>query len=676
MGFIIEGLNLDPTFAAVGRMDLTDDLVADSAESYLQDGIQVTGDIQVPLTWPINSWDVEEIQAATAYDGLCCLYLHKDAADCYSLMGTDAGMTPNIFATFKGTDSNTDPWSGNQFPFTYWNPAMVDPMVVEFATNIPIFDDMQYVSSYLTEIDPLVRAELIKEYAINCIEEDTFVDFEILNPWQHGTWTSRGPSPDSAVAYRNVRGKISLGGKCCLYRIGLDDGSLKMGFKAGGSVFDALEYSTDGVTYIDTNTFPFTWFYAERIDELGTFNYALAFGNGLLPIWDNEDDADDYIDGTKPIEDAPNYPIISGERDPKNPTGDPSIETIFGEVGAQSIFSQQYIVPTGVLYEIANTFYDTTTAGLWDDIKKGLKMYGENSPIEVIENLTYYPLDLSTVFTNVSSQNHIYFGGYQMNLTQGSVDKIINPNGSKDMGSVPIQRTWHNWMDFEPYCKLYVNLPYCGEYQLNLSEYYDKYLSVKYFIDTRTGSCCACLLADGHLVDKFNGQMGVQMPIKLTDFSAYANSQIQTLLGMGGQAVQSGTNLAGAIGQGTQAGLSAGAVAFGAAGLAGVAGAALGARTAYGLTQNNINNFAKTKGGSTSMLNMYMPQQITFTFEINQPDVPNNFYQLNGYPSNKTGAVGSFSGYLKCDNVKLKLSGATDAEYEKARALLLGGIYL
>lgn len=542
------------------------------------------------------------------------------------------------------------------------------------ATNIPIFlyTDVEYYNTY---IDPLKTDEerlMALRHAINFSDvgfEPEGDDFEILNPWQHGTWDEYGPSPDTPIAYRNVRGKI-VSGKIALYKIGYDDGSLKMGIKSNAT-FASLEYSTDGITWHAVDSFPFEWFYKVRENELGTFNYGLALGNGLIPEWGNEEDADDYIDGDKPIEDADNWDKISpAYPDPKLP-GDPDNITEFGEVGARSIFSQQYVVPLSVLYEIANTFYDTTAAGLWEDIKKGLEMYGD-SPIEAIENLSYYPLDLTQVFPG-ASQSHIYFGGYKLDL-QGSVYKIANPNGFKTLGSVTFNRINNNWLDFEPYTKLFVNIPYCGEYQLDLSEYYGKELSVQYFIDTRTGSCCCVLLANGHMVDKFNGQMGVQMPIKLTDFSAYANSQINTLLGMGGQTMQN----MGSVGQTASQAVAAGsgAALAGAGALAVGMGGIMGTKTVYGLAQNNINRYTKTKGGSTSMLNMYMPQRICFTFERNLPDIPANFYQMNGYPSNAGGNIGSFSGYLKCDTVKLNMPGATDTEMEKARGLLLSGVFL
>lgn len=517
--------------------------------------------------------------------------------------------------------------------------------------------------------------QLCEDHIINYIESESTPEgeyFEISLQWTTSTWTSdRQPQVTGQPGFQGIRGKI-VSGKLALYKIkGINDGKLKYGISSDAEFYD-LQYSNDGYTWTDAVDIPYTFLYRKREKELGTFSYALSFANGRIPIWSNKGDADDYIDGNLPIEDADNWDQISPNYpDPKVP-GDPDRITDFGEVGARSIFSQQYVIPLAVLYEIANTFYDTTTAGLWDDIKKGLQMYGD-SPIEAIENLSYYPLDLTQVFPG-TSQNFIYFGGYKFDLTQGSVYKIANPNGFKTLGSVRFNRINKNWLDFEPYCKLFVNIPYCGEYQLDLTEYYDRELSVQYFIDTRTGSCCCVLLADGHLVDKFNGQMGVQMPIKLTDFSAYANAQIQTLLGFGGQAAQNTGNIASQAVQGAAAG--SGAAIAGAGVLAAGVGGVIGAKTVYGLAQNNINRYTKTKGGSTSMLNMYMPQTVCFTFERNIPDIPANFYQMNGYPSNSSGKIGNFSGYLKCDTVKLNIPGATDMEFEKARGLLLSGVYI
>lgn len=200
-------------------------------------------------------------------------------------------------------------------------------------------------------------------------------------------------------------------------------------------------------------------------------------------------------------------------------------------------------------------------------------------------------------------------------------------------------------------------------------------------------------------MDYFNGQMGVTMPITLTDYAGYANSQIATLLGAGALAAGVAGGMAmGVVGLGgAAAGLAgtaigtsgvAGAAAAAGAGLnaagaatiigagAPVAGAALGAKTVYGLSQNNINKHNVTKGGSSSMINEYLPQYVEFIFEIQEDCAPDNYGSQYGYPSMKSGSVGSFQGFLKCQSVKLDCGVATENEKNQIKTMLLNGIYI
>ena len=297
-----------------------------------------------------------------------------------------------------------------------------------------------------------------------------------------------------------------------------------------------------------------------------------------------------------------------------------------------------------------------------------------SNPIEAVHSLQYFPLDLTSVFTNVSVGSDIMFGGYQFTMQNHTAAKIVYPNGKYSCGTVRIRRSFGNWRDMPPYTRLFAEIPYCGKYELDPRLYYDKDVEVVYYIDTHSGGCVCCLIANGHLVDTFNGQMATSLSITMTDFRRFADTQINTLLGNGGQAVQSGLSIGSTSGQFATAGATAGVV--GGMATAGVVGAVQGAKTVYGLSRANINNFQQTKGGSTGNLNQYLNQKVCFTFEILDLDIPDNFYQLNGGPSNRGGAVGSFSGYLEVDSVKLNMPGATESEKEKARALLLGGVYI
>ena len=509
-------------------------------------------------------------------------------------------------------------------------------------------------------------------------------DFILKIQWTVGNWTSNEQPPVNFVNWECIRGRF-YDGKLALYKIkGIDDGHLKYGIKQTCTLFN-LEYSNDGTNWTSTDTIPYEFVHRKRVNELGEFGYALTMQNEYLPIFKNEDDADDYIDDILPISEADNWDDISPAYPPENQTEEEDDETDMGEVYTRAFFSQQYICPVGALQEISNAFFDTDSGGITgivDDIIKGLRMYG-NDITQAVQGCVYYPINLNEIFTDTMSQNYIYFGGYRFNLQSSSVNRIIHPNGYKYFGSFFFKSTFGtvdrpNYRDYEPYQRLFCYLAYIGWVQLDIARYINKTVSVKYYFDTRTNGCMACLFANDVLVDYFNGQCGVSMPITLTDYSAYASAQIRTLLGLN-SASSGDAGVVGDFAKNVGSGLvESGAMSAGvfAGGL--LAGGAMvaGTKTLYNLTQNNINNFNKTKGGSTSMLNQYLPQEILFMLEIQDADETPNEISLQGYPSNASGQIQSFNGYLEVDAVKLVCSGATANEKAEIIKQLQNGIYI
>lgn len=609
--------------------------------------------------------------------------------------GFDKGgiMYNNLSGTFNGQPV-ADLSSLHDTFASWWN---VDGVFTIYDTNIPIFfrypNQTGYMSyntfynTYKPYANPIPKAQM--ETVVNYGESETpespdGIDFELRVAWTSGTWLNDTQPQVTSVYYQYVRAKLT-GGKFSLYKIdGINDNKLKYGILSTATFYE-MEYSTDGRTWTPTETFPFEFIYRRREKELGTFGYALYVNNDTLPIWESEEDAQDYIDGNKILSDASNWDKISSKYPYENLTEDEDTGTTFGGVYTRAFFSQQYICSATALQEISNAFFDTTQggiSGIFEDIKKGLEMYGE-SVVDAVQGCMFFPLDLTTVFTSVQSQNYIYFGGFKFDLQNSSVNKIIYPNGYKDFGSFEIVSTFGkgNIRNYAPYQRLYAYLPYIGFVELDLSKYLDKTANVRYYFDTRTGTCLACITANGILIDYFNGQCGVSMPVTMTDFSRYAQTQIQTLLSGGanmggggnvGEMVKSGANnFVGGLAESGAVGL--GTVAVG--GLA-MAGAVQGAKTLYGLTQNNINNFKVTKGASSSMLNQYLPQEVLFWFEIQDDDETPYENALQGYPSNASGRIQDFDGFLAVDTVKLNCAYATDNERAEIIAYLKSGVYL
>ena len=545
------------------------------------------------------------------------------------------------------------------------------------ATNIPVFYSRADLMEYIEFGDN------IEDAINNDVPSVSGRDFEITNIWTTGTWSETGYTPASgaALTHRDVRGRI-VSGRIALYPVAWDGGDKIYYNVINNASFEALEYTTDGVTWHDSSTFPFNFFYKERTTELGTFSYAVTSYRRRIPIFEDDTTAQGYIDGDVPITDALNWNELSDDypgEDLPIDVGDPDDGTDWGDVYTQNFFANTYLCETGALREIANKLYDTTPS-VWEDISKGLEMFG-NNPIESVISLIYYPCDLSSIFTNISSTNNIWFGGYNFQNMTNSVYQVVYPNGYFDCGSVDFTPVYGegNWKNYKA-CRIFVDLPYCGRYELDPAKYWGKHIKVIYYIDLTTGACIACLVngadgtRDGQCLDQFNGIIGTKLSMTLTDFSAYANAQINTLLGSGGQAISNGATMSENGGAAFAAGNALGVA--GAAGGAVALGAIQGAKTVYGLSMNNINKFNQTRGGSSGMLNQYVNQKPTFIFIYPDTDNPSNFNKMYGTPSNAGGSISLFSGYFEADTVKLNVSGATESEKEKIRSLLMGGIYI
>ena len=544
------------------------------------------------------------------------------------------------------------------------------------STNIPIFETVAEASQYIQYGDNIQNA------INNNVPSVEGRAFEIINLWTEGTWSPYGYTPASGaeIHHRDVRGRIPEGGSIAMYPVqGISDGGLIYNVVIGGELLN-LEYSEDGVTWIPTDSFPYNYFYRQRVDEIGTFKFALTYYTDRVPIFEDEDTAQGYIDGDIDIDEALNWPDISNNYPGGDtvPTGEPDDGTDWGDVYTQNFFANTYLISEAGLSEIANALYDTGAQGTWENIKKGIEMFGQN-PMDAFISLIYYPVDLSTVFTNISSTGNIWFGGFNFPMTNHPY-QLVYPNGYYYCGGIDFIPKFKNWRDTKA-MRVFVDLPYCGRYELDPSKYWGKHINVIYYIDLTTGGCICCLVEgaaeatrEGKCLDQFNGQIGTKISMTLTDFSRYANAQINTLLGGGGQAISSGSNFA-------DTGINAAATGS-AIGIAGsLGGAALmggihAANTVYGLSMNNINKFNQTRGGSTGMLNQYANQKPTFIFIYPELDIPDNFNKMYGTPSNYGGTVSSFTGYLEVDTIKLKMDGATESEKAKARNLLMAGIYI
>ena len=389
-----------------------------------------------------------------------------------------------------------------------------------------------------------------------------------------------------------------------------------------------------------------------------------------IPIFKDRETAIGNLEGTVPDEEAINYGDTGNPTIAQNETGTKELQTTFGGNESENVFAHDYMMSRSELATIGGKFFDTN---ILNALLDGLQLYGNANPMESVLGCLYFPFDLSTVCPDYTAVTDIYFGSYKMENV--SANKIKHRSGYKEMGSTFIKPTFYNWLDYKA-MHIYLYLAYIGFVELDINKYLNKWLKIIYMVDIHSGECEVSLLADGLLMDTYSGQIGIKQPITYNDLATYFQSQI-TALRNGVMSVVGGP-LAGA-GSGAQIGSSGGPYGM----LAGaVTGASVGQMvgTANGMWQGWKVSHTKpplfSKGGYSSEIGANMPQYCFLVFMYNDVEIPENLQLLYGKPSNKSGNVGSFSGFLSTNYAKIQVPTATDEEKSEIASLLNSGIYI
>lgn len=402
-----------------------------------------------------------------------------------------------------------------------------------------------------------------------------------------------------------------------------------------------------------------------------------------IPLWNNQQDADDYYNGLKDISEADNYEYISREDDsilnPDLPGTDEDEETDTGTNGMRfSYGSRLYAITNIELASLMNELFDPANL---QDILDGTKLFGSNN-MQAISGVMYLPLaDLSSICT-LGSLANIKIGSWESQQAQGK--RISDNEGTIDCGSFFYNRIYQDFRDYEPYNLLFANLPFVGMHQLTISKYLDKTVSVSYNIDVTTGAIVCKLFADGILVDVFDGTCGASRPISATDNNAYINNIVGAITGASANAsgsIEGITNSVSQIGGAMGAGGTAGAAMLASGGTLMAMGAAGGA-AASGIFQgyqikNAVDNPPQMhRGNLAGNLAYNLNTKPTFLFFTKRTIRPENELDVIGYPSGHGGQISHFSGFLSASAVKLSSFNGTETEQNELISILQGGIYL
>lgn len=362
-----------------------------------------------------------------------------------------------------------------------------------------------------------------------------------------------------------------------------------------------------------------------RTDDLGTFYEALRNLNPFLQ------DPFKIVDGDEP----------SQETDPSGPGGGG------GNMDKGSDPVDFPGLPTGgALSSGAVKAFDITTTAitqmfmkLWDtsifDISTFQKLVQE--PLDALITLQCIPINPTT-----SGTGHVKLGNFD---TEAIADIITQQYYTIDCGSLTVQEYWGSALDYSPYSKLQIFLPFIGIRDLDIDECMGKKLHVKYNYDILSGNFTAQIKVGSSVLYKFPGNVKQEVPV-----TSQVNTKLEAL------ARSTSTLVAGAAG---------GGASFAAAVISSAVNTAL-AKTR--ITRSGDLN------GSTGLLDDFNCYLI-----ITRPiqSLAAGFKSQKGYPSNISAVLNTCSGYTEVEYIHLTgIAGATDTELEEIEQLLKNGVII
>lgn len=222
-----------------------------------------------------------------------------------------------------------------------------------------------------------------------------------------------------------------------------------------------------------------------------------------------------------------------------------------------------------------------------------------------------------------------------------------------DCGTVNVEECFGGFLDYAPFTKVRMQLPFCGDIDLDPQIVMHSSVHLRYVVDFLTGSCLARvdvtnnhgIAAETYFKD---GNCAVSVPMTGADFNSYYSS----IFNAGFSAVSAGVT---ALATGNPLALM---------------GAVGGGNTQRPHAETTVTGHL---GSNHGFLGNYTPALI-----ISRPvqSFPEGYNPNKGRPSNIGGTLGSFSGYTSVTSIKLDGVVATDAELSEIRQLLAGGVYV
>ena len=257
-----------------------------------------------------------------------------------------------------------------------------------------------------------------------------------------------------------------------------------------------------------------------------------------------------------------------------------------------------------------------------------------NSPIENIISLKAL---IGTVATSGTSQT----------LTLGNVTTTANvvpcnESITINVGSITLPRKYNNFLDFEPYTKVQIYLPFYGCAMLDSSLVIGRAITIKYIIDVITATAKIKIIHDNKTLYEFKTTCGSDLPITSSNRASVEMGYLSSGVGMG-VSIASGNVLGG---------------------------------LASGLSMAQSQYHSTTSGNVSGVLNFHDSRMITVLVDRPVYTELRNFNKTHGRVCNLSKTLRELRGFTKCaENVQIPFN-CLDEERTMIIEQLVNGVII
>lgn len=345
---------------------------------------------------------------------------------------------------------------------------------------------------------------------------------------------------------------------------------------------------------------------------------------------------------------------------------DKTTEEQHGDALFSTAFNSVYLVDT-------HTFKDIEYRSLIGGFDVGTaetKIY--NNPSEYLLSFVSYPFELDDWLEGYDTYVCVGSTRLQKIIGTGDIEGKIVTSSKQRFFTYTINRYFNDFMDFAPYTKIKMYLPYIDIIDLPVNEVMGKTLKIGYVIDFNSATLHANIIVVEGSTEKLlmtaSGKVGVELPIGRTNATDRArNKQIDGInraVGVANTALSSlGSFAEGKVGKGAS-GLIGGIINY------------LGQQKIDAITNNQeIYSGGKISGDFNGM---FLPQRAFLLITRPKPiPIDENYYHIKGKPLGEYRTLSMLQGFTIVDDIHLTgFTDATDDEIKEIENLLRTGVHL